>query len=65
MKSEIYINAVREDLEDARRWGDREEIARLSEEIREYEDYRDYCLEKQYEHDCEDARFESYWEAYT
>ena len=60
-----YINAVREDLEEARRWGDIEEIARLSEEIREYEDYRAHCMEKQYEQEVEDARFGSFWEQYA
>ena len=61
MRSESYIHAIKEDLAMGL-FQDREEEAQMREEIREWEDYRDYCLEKQYERDCEDARFESYWE---
>jgi hypothetical protein len=61
--SATYINAVKADLEEARRWGDIGEISRLSEEIREYEDYRDHCDDMRAEFELQDARFESYWEA--
>ena len=64
MRSESYIHAIREDLAMGL-YGSEEEARQLRDEIREWEDYRDYCLEKQYERDCEDARFESFWEAYT
>ena len=64
MRSESYINAIKEDLAMGL-YGSEEEAQQLRDEIREWEDYRDYCLEKQYERDCEDARFESYWEELT
>jgi hypothetical protein len=62
--SSQYFAAMREDLEEARRWGDLKEIARLEEEIREKEDYMDHCHEKQWEAQREDARMEAYWEQF-
>ena len=64
MRSESYIHAIREDLAMGL-YENEEEAQQLRNEIKEWEDYRDYCLEKQYEREVEDARFESYWEAYT
>ena len=61
MLSRQEYGAVKEDLE-CGLFQNREEEAEMRESLREYEDYRDHCLEKQYEHDCDDARFESYWE---
>jgi hypothetical protein len=49
MLSDQQYHAVKADLEEARRWGDIGEIARLSEEIREWEDYQAHCEELRWE----------------
>ena len=64
MLSRQEYGAVKEDLE-CGLFQDREEEAQMRESLREYEDYRDHCQEKQWEWEQEDARFESYWEELT
>jgi hypothetical protein len=56
--------AIREDLEEVRRWGDLDEIAQMEEQLEEFRAWQEHCHEGRFEAEREDARCASYWEQY-
>ena len=57
-----HISAIREDLRDGF-YETEEEAEEMREKIREYDEYREYCLDMRFEQERDDARCEAYWEA--
>ena len=56
------IAAIKMDLAEGN-YQNHAEACEMREMVREYEDYREYCMDERADIERKDARFEAYWEA--
>ena len=58
-----HLRNLETQLEDARHDGDEEAVEELAEVIAEYKQWMNYCQERQWDWERQDARDPAYWEA--